>query len=77
MAKSPELGFIPTQPPYKGGALAPLVVSANYAHLCVWEVGWGHAPLDLCGVLVRESRATWPWLRGSLGAIPWFVPLTL
>ncbi len=59
VAKSPELGFIPTQPPSKGGAFAPLVVSANFAHLCVWEMGWGTVPLNLCGVLVRESRATW------------------
>ncbi len=43
----------------QGGALAPLVVSPNFAHLRVWEVGWGNVPLDLCGVLVRESRATW------------------
>ncbi len=57
--KSPELGLIPTQPPFMGGALGLLVVSANCAHLRVWEVGWGHAPLDICGVLVWESRATW------------------
>jgi hypothetical protein len=59
VAKSPELGFIPTQPPFKGGALAPLVVSASFARLRVWEVGWGNVPLDFCGVLVRESRAIW------------------
>jgi hypothetical protein len=41
-----------------GGALAPFVVSANCAHLRDWGVDWGHAPLDLCGVLVREPRAT-------------------
>ena len=41
VAKSPELGSIPTQPPSKGGALAALVVSANYVHLRVWEVSWG------------------------------------
>ncbi len=69
MAKSPELGFIPTQPPSKGGALATLVVSPDFAHLRVWEVGWGNVPLDLCGVLVRESRAT--WLAGARwGASP-------
>jgi hypothetical protein len=59
VSKSPELGLIPTQPPSKGGALAPLVVSPNFAHLSVWAVGWGNVPLDLCGVLVGESRATW------------------
>jgi hypothetical protein len=59
VAKSPELGFIPTPPPSKGGALAPLVVSPDLAYLRIWEVGWGNVPLDFCGVLVRESRATW------------------
>jgi hypothetical protein len=44
---------------FMGGAFAPLVVSADCAHLRVWEVGRGHAPLNLCGVLVGESRATW------------------
>jgi hypothetical protein len=57
VAKSSELGFIPTPPPSMGGALAPLVVSADLAHLRAWEVGWGNGPLDLCGVLVRESRS--------------------
>ncbi len=33
-------------------------MSPNLAHLRVWEVGWGNVPLDLCGVPVRESRAT-------------------
>jgi hypothetical protein len=59
VAKSPELGFIPTQPPSKGGALAPFVVSVNFAHLRDWEMDWGNVRLDLCGGLVRESRATW------------------
>jgi hypothetical protein len=67
VAKSPELGFIPTRllhhppspPTPKGGALAPLVVSPDLAHRRVWEVGWGNVPLVSCGVLVRESRATW------------------
>ncbi len=59
VAKSHELGFIPTPPSSKGGALAPLVMSPNFAHLRVWEVGCGNVPLDLCGVLVRESQATW------------------
>ncbi len=56
VAKSPELGFIPTRPPSKGGALAPLVVSPDLAHLRAWEVGWGNVPVVICGVLVRESR---------------------
>jgi hypothetical protein len=55
---SPELGLIPTRPPPVGAALAPLVVLANCVHLRVWEVGWGNVPLAICGVLVRESRAT-------------------
>jgi hypothetical protein len=59
VAKSPELGFIPTPPPSKGAALAPLVVSPDLAHLRVREVGWGNVPLFFCDVLVRESRATW------------------
>jgi hypothetical protein len=46
---------IPSQPPSKGGALAPLVASANFAHLRFWEVGWGNVPLDLCGVLVGNG----------------------
>jgi hypothetical protein len=59
-----------------GSALAPLVVSANGVHLRVWEVGWGNVPLAICGVLVRESRAT--CLAGARrGVHPWFVPLTL
>jgi hypothetical protein len=61
MARSPELGFILTPPPSMGGVLVPLVASVNCAHLRVWELGGpygGYAPLDLCGVLVRESRAT-------------------
>ncbi len=58
-------------------ALAPLVVSANGVHLRLWEVGWGNVPLAICGVLVRESRAT--CLAGARrgGGTPWFVPLTL
>jgi hypothetical protein len=58
VANSPELGLIPTRPPPLGSALAPLVVSANGVYLRVWEVGWGNVPLAICGVLVRESRAT-------------------
>jgi hypothetical protein len=54
----PTLGFIPTPPPSKGGALAPSVVSSDLAHMRAWEVGWGNVPLFFCGVLVRESRAT-------------------
>jgi hypothetical protein len=77
VAKSPELGFNPTQPPPNGGALAPLVVSTNYAHLRVWEVDWGNVPLDLCVVLVRESLATWLAGAGRGLAFLWFVPLTL
>jgi hypothetical protein len=53
-----ESGFIPTPPPSKGGALAPLGVSSDLAHLRVWAVGWGNVPLVFCGVLVGESRAT-------------------
>jgi hypothetical protein len=52
----------------KGGALALLVVPPYFAHLRVWEVGWGNVPLDLCGVLVRESRAT--WLAGARWGLP-------
>ncbi len=59
VAKSPELGFIPTPPPSKSGALTALVVSPDLVHLRVWDVGWGNVSLDFCGVLVRESRATW------------------
>ncbi len=72
VAKSRELGFIPTPPPSKGGALAPLVVSSDLAHLRVWAVGWGTVSLFFCGVLVRESRAT------SLAGARWglyFIPL--
>ncbi len=66
-ANSPELSLIPTRPPSMGGALAPLVLSANCAHQRVWEVGWGQAPLDLCGVLVRDLELLgWPWLAGGL-----------
>ncbi len=54
------MGLGGSLPPYfQGGALAPLVVPSDLAHLRFWEVGWGKVPLDLCGVLVRESRATW------------------
>jgi hypothetical protein len=42
-----------------GRALASLVASAICVHLRVWEVGLGNVPLDLCGALVREARATW------------------
>ncbi len=66
MTKSPELGSIPNQPPSKGGALAPLVVSANYAHLRVWEVGWGNVPLFFavfwCG---SPELLGWPGLAGG------------
>ncbi len=51
VAKSPELGRIPTRRPSMSGDLGSVVVSANCAQLRVWEVGWGHAPLDRCGVL--------------------------
>ncbi len=77
VAKSPELGFVPTPPPSKGGALAPLVVSPDLAHLRVWEVGWGNVPL----LFLRCFGAGVPsYLAGrdSLGAFPcFFVPLTL
>ncbi len=58
-------GKIPQAQPYAysttfyGCGPRPFRSVSNCAHLSVWEVGWGHAPLDLCGVLVRESRATW------------------
>ncbi len=56
VAQSPKLELIPTWQDSMGG---PLAASANCAYLRIWEVGWGNGPLDLCGVLVRESRATW------------------
>ncbi len=66
MAKSPELGCIPTPPPYKGGALAPLVVSSDLAHLRVWAVGWGNVPLVFavfwCG---SPELLRWPGLAGG------------
>ncbi len=76
VAKSPELGFIPTPPPSTGGVLARLVVSSDIAHLRVWDVSWGNVPL----VFLRCFGAGVPSYlagRGSLGAFPWFVPLTL
>jgi hypothetical protein len=65
------------------GTLASLMVMQcdddsmhRCAHVRVWEVGLGHAPLDTCGVLVRECPSYLAG-RGSLGGTPWFVPLTL
>ncbi len=52
---APELGFIPTQQPSNGEALAPLVESHDFAHLRVAEMGWGNVPLEFCGVPMRES----------------------
>ncbi len=57
VAKSPVLGLIHTWQSSMAGALALLVVSANCAHLRIWEVGGGNFPPNLCGVLVRESGA--------------------
>ncbi len=74
MAKSPELGLIPTRPPSKGGALAPLVVSSDLAHLRVWEVGWGNVPL-VFAVFWCGSPELLAGARGGLS--PGFVPLTL
>jgi hypothetical protein len=65
VAKSPELGFIPTPPPSTDGTLGPLVVSFDLAHLRVWEVGWGNVPLEFCGVLVRPELLGWPGLAGG------------
>jgi hypothetical protein len=56
--KIPRARLYPNSTFLKGGALAPLVVSSDLAHLRVWEVGWGNVPLFFRGVLVRESRAT-------------------
>jgi hypothetical protein len=39
--------------PLRVGPSPPGVASANFAHLRVWEVGWGNVSLDLCGVMVR------------------------
>jgi hypothetical protein len=66
-AKSPELGFIPTLPPSKGGALAPLVVSSDLAHLRVWEVGWGNVPRFVFAVFWCGSPELlhWPGLAGG------------
>jgi hypothetical protein len=50
VAKFSELGLIPTWQPSMGGALAPLVASANCAHPHAWEVGAGTVPLVLCGI---------------------------
>jgi hypothetical protein len=78
VAKSPELGLCLLHHPLRvGPSLASLVVSPDLAHLRVWEVGWGNVPRDLCGVLVRESRAT--WLAGARWGLarPWFLSLTL
>ncbi len=75
VAKSPELGFIPTPPPSKGGALGPLVVSSDLAHLRVWEVGWGNVPLFFA--VFCAGVPSYFTGRGSLGAFPWFVPPTL
>ncbi len=57
VAKSPELGFIPTPPPSKSAALAPLV---DLAHLsaCLGGRLAGATFLFAVRVLVRESRAT-------------------
>ncbi len=76
VAKSPELSFISNQPSRKGRAIAPLVVSPDLAYLHVWELGWGKVPLEFLwcsGAGVMSYLAG----RGSLGAFPWFVPLTL
>ncbi len=60
VAKSPELSLIPAWQPFMGGALAPVVVSANCVHLRVWEVGREIFPLNLCDLV-------WPRLaRGHL-----------
>ena len=37
--KIPRARFYPYSTTFKGGALGPLVVLANFAHVCVWEVG--------------------------------------
>jgi hypothetical protein len=50
--KIPRARLYPYSTPSKGGALGPWVVSPDFAHLRVWEVGWGNVHLDLCGVLV-------------------------
>ncbi len=68
-------GIIPRARPYPylvafhGWGASPLVASANCAHLRVWEVGWGKAPLDLHGVLVGGFRAT------QLTEARWGLPL--
>jgi hypothetical protein len=42
----------------------------------VWEVGWGNVPLFFLRCFGAEVPSYFAG-RGSLGAFPWFVPLTL
>ncbi len=76
VAKSSELGFIPAQPPSKGGVLALLIVSNQLCASACLEDGPGQrssGSLRCSGAAVPSCLAG----RGSLGAFPWFVPLTL
>ena len=64
--KIPRARLYPNSTTPKGGALAPLVVSSDLAHLRVWEVGWGNAPLCFavfwCG---SPELLRWPGLAGG------------
>ncbi len=62
VAKSPNLGLIPTCPHSVGGALAPLVAPSNCVPLRVWEA----ARETLPQILVLESRPSFPfWLTNA------------
>jgi hypothetical protein len=68
VAKSPDLGLIPTWLPSMGGALAPLILSSSCAHLRIWEVGWENV-LWIFAVLV-SCVSSYMAGRGSLGGHP-------
>jgi hypothetical protein len=65
VAQPPELGLMPNRPPSTGGPLAPLVVSANCAHLLVWHCA-GEMFLCIVAVIWCGSLELlgWPWLAG-------------
>jgi hypothetical protein len=75
LAKSPELpelGFIPTPPPSKGGALARLVVPSDLRslHICVFG-RWAGATFLWIFAVFWCGSASYLAGRGSLGAFPW------
>ncbi len=51
VAEFPELSRIPAWQPFMGGALAPVVVTANFLYLRVWDVGRENVPLNLCDLV--------------------------